>query len=703
MATVKIDANQIRNVGVPTDGTYLDGFCQDLTSEDHPADAVDKLNETIRELHPFLPVLGELAVSAGTVGDGRMFAPDWPGVALADSPFQLAGIAEPQAVLPPWALQSGTLPTTVARHSFTYDSIRNVFVYHGGASPDDNTGNPVNTMYEYDPATWIGTDVTPGAAPVCQGHLAVFNPADGWTYFMGGGMLISDPGFLRRWNGTTFEEAALNAPVDLGPYDPSMCLAGDGKIYAWGGCEVAYYTVLNVFDPTTRLWSQITQAVVPSPRTTGRMVYVPTLDLIVLIGGEYYDPDTSAYVDRTDIWAYNVTAAGDWVERTFIANGWVGGYSHCLWWAPVQGRLVMIGGYTDNLGAPIGTWECDPTVDPIVWAPYASTPDPSGRGIAASTYYTVGNQLVMAGGMDSVAGDGSYLADIWFLLDEVPAGYDIGPFNPGDIELVTNQKTMTFRTRGPVRGLTAGTRLRAHLTADNIAWTDYGTDLVLNGSTTPQSNATWRVYGNPDGTGDLHRWPVHNGDISGYIECCLRLWTFGSIVVTPTTSTVNPAQGTTTLTAVGLDTEGDECYSAAVLAANGVWASGDLAVLTSDGNGQFTIVAEGETDITVTYLGVTGTAHVVVSPLSYILITPPARSEGGYQSFTFTAAGFDSGDLEVVDAATLAADGVWAAVALNVAVSDGGGQFSITGMGSTQISVTYQGVVGTATYGMSLA
>ena len=194
-----------------------------------------------------------------------------------------------------------------------------------------------------------------------------------------------------------------------------------------------------------------------------------------------------------------------------------------------------------------------------------------------------------------------------------PDTYSIGPFTPGDLELVSNHGDMTFRTRGPVGGLTVGTRLHALITDDDSAWASYGTDLVLDGTLNPQSNGTWRVYGNPDGTGNLRGWPAHNGDISGYVECRLQLWGLDHITTTPDTGPVDIGDGPITITAVGYDDDGGVRYDAAFLAAHGVWASSDPTHIHSDGAGVFSLVGAGSADLTVTYNGVTGTAHITVT------------------------------------------------------------------------------------------
>jgi hypothetical protein len=76
-------------IGVPTDGDYDDGMVQGMSPATTIADAVDRINEMILQLHPLPPKLGQVNV----VGDGNIFSTNYAGG--AESNFKNGSMADP--------------------------------------------------------------------------------------------------------------------------------------------------------------------------------------------------------------------------------------------------------------------------------------------------------------------------------------------------------------------------------------------------------------------------------------------------------------------------------------------------------------------------------------------------------------------------------------------------------------------------------
>lgn len=107
-------------IGLPTDGTWDDGFVQGITAATTIADAVDYVNEMMALLHPLPPRLGQVNI----VGDGNIFSANYaggseslfkngkiadPALAYSVAPFisgnkeLIIGAATPPEGLPPWS------------------------------------------------------------------------------------------------------------------------------------------------------------------------------------------------------------------------------------------------------------------------------------------------------------------------------------------------------------------------------------------------------------------------------------------------------------------------------------------------------------------------------------------------------------------------------------------------------------------------
>jgi hypothetical protein len=78
-------------IGMPTDGSWEDGYVQTITAATTIADAVDYLNEMMALLHPLPPRLGQVNI----VGDGNIFSAGYAGGSEAS--FKNGKIANPLA------------------------------------------------------------------------------------------------------------------------------------------------------------------------------------------------------------------------------------------------------------------------------------------------------------------------------------------------------------------------------------------------------------------------------------------------------------------------------------------------------------------------------------------------------------------------------------------------------------------------------
>jgi hypothetical protein len=162
-----------------------------------------------------------------------------------------------------------------------------------------------------------------------------------------------------------------------------------------------------------------------------------------------------------------------------------------------------------------------------------------------------------------------------------------------------------------------------------------------------------------------------------------------SINVTPTnpTTVLGVALSFTATATLSNDTS-------IVVTSSASWVTSDATVATATGNGSVSPVKAGSATITATYLGVSGSSTVTVSPatLSSIQVSPNPQTVAAGASTQLSATGVysDAKTYDLTNVATWLSSSASVAAVSNAAGSRG----LVTGLsaGSTNVTAVFQGV-----------
>ena len=257
----------------------------------------------------------------------------------------LAGTANCQVN---WSLAQ----TTYAPPPFNgscWDSQRGVLVTYGGAT----AGIPVNTMREWDGASW--TNLSPSPRPSQRSRPALaYDQARGETVLFGG----------------------LPTPSP--------------ETWTWDGST----------------WTQRTPANQPSVRFGAAAAYDPVREVVVLFGG--FVPSGQ---DTDEVWEWD---GSNWTQRNPAGAGPVARGAHRMVWDDARGACVVVGGFStpqNNTLADVWQW------DGTSWSQLAPLPgtmcdqamcyDPSRRRILVHSGLRITNGL-FADLSDTLEFDGAW-------------------------------------------------------------------------------------------------------------------------------------------------------------------------------------------------------------------------------------------------------------------------------------------------------
>lgn len=161
-----------------------------------------------------------------------------------------------------------------------------------------------------------------------------------------------------------------------------------------------------------------------------------------------------------------------------------------------------------------------------------------------------------------------------------------------------------------------------------------------------------------------------------------------TVQVSPATATLDAVGASTQMTATAVDTDGDP-----VTGATFTWASGDESVAMVDATGTVTAAGAGETQISATADGVSGTATVTVDlAVTSLELTPADTTVRVGGTVTYQASALDSND-NPIDGATVA----WSSSDAAVATVDDTGMATAQAMGTATITAETDGISATAT------
>lgn len=305
-------------------------------------------------------------------------------------------------------------PSARAGHAMAYDSESDRVILFGGRGPavgSETWSFDVNTN------TWMRMGATGPSAR--YGTAMVYVPGLDRVILFGGFDSSTGNPSGETWAYNYNADAWTRLPASNSPSPrgiPSLAYdSASGQIILFGGnTGVVPNNETWSYDPQTLTWTQMNPTIGPSARERYDLVYVSTLDLILLFGGGTTGMITGLRNNET--WTYDFDS-DTWTEMN-PAQAPSARQGHRMVYDTAADRVILFGGDRGNNE----TWAYDPGTN--AWTPLDPALAPSGRMVHRMAYDIESDRAVLFGGewpFDGVANDETWAYDTdaneWILLD----------------------------------------------------------------------------------------------------------------------------------------------------------------------------------------------------------------------------------------------------------------------------------------------
>jgi outer membrane protein assembly factor BamB len=301
---------------------------------------------------------------------------------------------------------SGPQPPGRRLHTVVHDELNDRLIMFGGF--DGALRNDTWALSLSGEPTWSQI-VAPGPPAPRGGHAAIFDPV-GRRMIVFGGYDETGPRSNEVWS------LDLDGPpvwTQLFPLGVAPAARSGGRLVYDGtrgrallvcGYSTQFLSdvwALSLVGPPA--WTAITPAgTPPAPREGHTVVLDPALDRLVLFGG--YDDD----LQYSDTWFLNLGGAPAW-QSASLANPPVPRWGHFATYITDTGRMLVHGGWDGGYLSSTHMLRLDASPG---WEPVVPTgPKAPPRHTFASAYDPAGNRMVVFGGSDYF----EYQGDVWEL------------------------------------------------------------------------------------------------------------------------------------------------------------------------------------------------------------------------------------------------------------------------------------------------
>jgi hypothetical protein len=310
---------------------------------------------------------------------------------------------------------AGTGPTPRFDSSAAYDPAGPALLLFAGV--DTQLNNDVWRLSLDGSPTWasVATDGTPPTPRAEQS--AVFDPVSHRLAVFGGYDALdvkNDLSELDLSSSPAHWTPANPQPPIVARFSAAAALAGDGRMYVYGGSDYGFGALADVWaisvaNPTA--WQTYEQLL--PPRLQEVMVLDTQRDRLVVFGGT-----DGAY--KNDTYVHSMVSGTGWNPLATAGTPPGPRRLHTGVYDPVGDRLIVFGGFDDTLLGDL--WQLSfsgtPTWSPIV----ASGGGPSPRGGHVAIYDPEGQRMLVFGGYDGVSPPANRIGDTWSLdLSGAPA------------------------------------------------------------------------------------------------------------------------------------------------------------------------------------------------------------------------------------------------------------------------------------------
>ena len=332
--------------------------------------------------------------------------------------------SDPPLTPPPpgqWTLESAAFPPTPRiLHDMVYDEVHAVVVLYGGI----DASGLLNDIWIYDPLTAIWQEQFSDSPPAfnnCEptpfDHAMVYDTGKQRILYFGIPDALCSSAEMwaydvdsNTWSNVTPNPSPSPRQSSAMAYNPDTA-----KVIMFGGeTQGGLVNDTWIFDTLDDSWSQANPVSAPSPRLGHAIVYDSTNKEMVLFGGEIeVDPltrnnETWVYEEATNTWTELLPSAPP-VERS----------KHAMVYDPINGRIVMFGGFAPGSSIPNGeTWTFDSTIREWLQVFPQGTP-PVSRFLHAMAFDHDRQKTLLFGGTSQGCGlDPGCSADPSFYLDD---------------------------------------------------------------------------------------------------------------------------------------------------------------------------------------------------------------------------------------------------------------------------------------------
>ena len=285
-----------------------------------------------------------------------------------------------------------TYPPHRGYHSMAYDSESDVIILHGGQLDTSQVHDDIWT-YKTSTNTWtqmatlapeVGTLAYATESDQVINYIFIKLASAGWTPL--GKLLTYD------FNSDTWLKTDSNK-TPYGYIGAQMAYDSESdQVILFGGYNLKNGTYLNdtfSYNLNTNSWKKMEPETSPPGRNYQVMVYHPALDRVVMFGGSTPDNplnDTWEYDFNTDTW-----------EMVNVSNAPPDYYYGSMVYVSSLDRIIMFGGLSlSMLGATNDMWMFDHTNN--TWTELTPEIVPSERAWHAMAYDAAADKIVLFGG-----------------------------------------------------------------------------------------------------------------------------------------------------------------------------------------------------------------------------------------------------------------------------------------------------------------
>lgn len=283
-------------------------------------------------------------------------------------------------------------------HAMAYDTDNQQVILFGGRDASDFTND--TWSYNTIDRTWEELTSSPfvsGCPTIPTSNLIVY---DTWKkQFLHFGLLdeTCSEAQTRVYNVGSKSWSVL--PTDDSPQPRQLAamvyVPDTQQVVLFGGkTETGLNNETWIFDTSTDSWQQINTSPSPTPRLGHAMVYDEANKQVILFGGETSLVDPFTRSDET--WAYDVVN-NIWSQLS-PADSPSPRSKHAMVYDSANSQILMFGGFSIGSLFPIGdTWIYDPAIDK--WSQLLPpNPVPERRFLHAMVYASVTQEAILFGG-----------------------------------------------------------------------------------------------------------------------------------------------------------------------------------------------------------------------------------------------------------------------------------------------------------------